>query len=212
MQSFLTNDLIKLLLSLVAGILLGIEREYKFKSAGIRTIPLITVGSTLFTILSVYIGSPNSSDRIASNIITGIGFIGAGVIFKNDLSINGLTTAAAIWIAAATGMAIGNGHFLLAFSTVGISLSALILLSFAQDKLNSLHQIRIYKLSFQLDKISNEDLEAVFKKFKINYRKLREFRNTIEATNVYELSGNKEKLDNMNEYLMSLHLIDSFAY
>lgn len=208
----MTTELLKLFLSLLAGILLGIEREYKYKSAGIRTIPLICVGSTLFTILSLYIGNPGNPDRIASNIITGIGFIGAGVIFKNEMNVNGLTTAATIWIAAAIGMAIGNGHFGLAFASLATALIILLLLNFAQTSLNGFHQIRIYKLSFQLDKISITELEQVFKKFNISHKKFKEFRNATQATCVYELSGHIDQLDNMNEYLMSLQLIDSFAY
>jgi putative Mg2+ transporter-C (MgtC) family protein len=208
----MTDEMLKLFLSLLAGLMLGMEREYKYKSAGIRTIPLISVGSTLFTILSVYIGAPSSPDRIASNILTGVGFIGAGVIFKNDLNVNGLTTAATIWIAAAIGIAIGNGNYLLAFSSVSAALLVLLLLNQLQSVVNGYHQIRIYKLSFQLDKIGNDELEAVFRKFHIRHRKLREFRNASAATSVYQLSGRRQQLDNMNEHLMRFQLIDSFAY
>lgn len=208
----MNEDLLKLLLSLLAGILLGFEREYKFKAAGIRTIALISVGSTLFTILSYRIGSPENADRIASNVLTGIGFIGAGVIFKNDQSVNGLTTAATIWIAAAIGMALGSDRFILAFETLAIALSVLLLLQIVQEKLNGYHQIRVYKLSFQLDTISNTELEAIFRQFDIKYKKLKEFRSATEATSVYQLSGHGIKMDLMNEHLMALKLINSFAY
>lgn len=208
----MNEEILKLLLSLLVGVLIGLEREYKFKSAGIRTITLISVGSTLFTILSIKIGLPGSPDRIASNIITGIGFIGAGVIYKNNESVNGLTTAATIWIAAAIGMAIGNGDFVIAFTSLIFTLTVLVLLNFVPEKLNNFHQIRVYKLSFRLENANNKDLEDIFRKFNLKYRKLKEFRNSNEATSVYELKGHKNKLDTMNEYLMSLKLIDSFAY
>ena len=79
----------------VIGAIIGLEREFRSKPAGFRTMILICVGSCLYTILSKEIGN-GSADRIASNIVTGIGFIGAGVIFKEGISVNGLTTAALI--------------------------------------------------------------------------------------------------------------------
>ena len=80
-----------LLATLLCG-LIGVEREFRNKQAGLKTMIMIGLGATLFTILSIQIGS-NSQDRIASNIVTGIGFLGAGVIFKEDNRVNGLTTA-----------------------------------------------------------------------------------------------------------------------
>src|ERR1700760_4848757 len=93
--------IIRLFLSLLFGAVIGFEREYRSKAAGFRTITMITVGSTLFTINSYMLGAPGNPDRIASNIITGIGFIGAGVIFKDGFSVSGLTTASTIWASAA---------------------------------------------------------------------------------------------------------------
>ena len=97
----------------IIGAVIGIEREFRSKPAGFRTMIIICVGSCVYTILSHEV-SPNSPDRIASNIVTGIGFIGAGVIFKEGITVNGLTTAALIWITAALGMAIGYHNYPLA--------------------------------------------------------------------------------------------------
>lgn len=122
METFISNweniDIIKMLCSLFAGILLGIEREVKDKSAGFKTITIICLGSTLFTILSYKLGAGNSEDatRIASYVVSGIGFLGAGVIFKDGVNVSGLTTAGIIWIAAAIGMALGFGEFIIAFA------------------------------------------------------------------------------------------------
>lgn len=115
------TDLITMLISVLCGSLLGIEREYQNKSAGLRTIVLICLGSTVFTIISQRLGA--SDDRIAANIITGIGFIGAGVIFKEHFDVKGLTTAAVIWISAAIGMVIGIGDYQL-----GLILSVIVLI------------------------------------------------------------------------------------
>ena len=87
-------DIIKTLLSLIVGFILGYEREQKDKAAGLKTISIICLGSTLFTLLSYKMGVGQSEDstRIASYVVSGIGFLGAGVIFKDGFSINGLTS------------------------------------------------------------------------------------------------------------------------
>lgn len=109
------EDFIKIGLSLFAGLLLGIEREVKDKAAGFKTITIICLGSTLFTILSYKMGAGDSEDatRIASYVVSGIGFLGAGVIFKDGINVNGLTTAGIIWIASAIGMSLGFGEYLI---------------------------------------------------------------------------------------------------
>src|SRR5258705_7452785 len=106
------DDVIKIFLALVIGSIIGAEREFRNKSAGFRTIILITLGSTLFTILSYRIGMHSAPERIASNIVVGIGFLGAGVIFKTENRVSGLTTASAIWLAAALGMCVGSGYYI----------------------------------------------------------------------------------------------------
>ena len=104
-------DLYKALFALAAGIILGLERELKDKAAGLKTITVICLGSCLFTILSAKVGNEYTDGaRIASYVVSGIGFLGAGVIFRDGLNVSGLTTAGIIWIASAIGMAIGFGE------------------------------------------------------------------------------------------------------
>src|ERR1700744_1708962 len=102
----------KLVLAVVIGGALGAEREYRSKSAGFRTMTLICLGATLFTIVSELIGAKGAPERIAPNVVVGIGFVGAGVIFKGDShsKASGVTTAAMIWVTAALGMGIGAGY------------------------------------------------------------------------------------------------------
>src|SRR6476620_12383819 len=120
--------LLQLLMVIVIGGLIGAEREYHSKSAGFRTMILICLGSFLFTTFSIHI-SGSSSDRIASNIVTGIGFLGAGVIYKSDNRINGITTATTIWATAALGMAIADQAYLLVACSTVLVMSALMLLT-----------------------------------------------------------------------------------
>ena len=112
----------RLLTAALLGALLGFEREIKQKSAGLRTNILIAVGSALFTLMSYELAESAGADpgRVAAQIVTGIGFLGAGAIIRHGLSIRGLTTAASLWLVAAIGMASGAGYWQAALiATVG---------------------------------------------------------------------------------------------
>lgn len=117
--------LLQLLLAVFLGAFMGIEREYVGKAAGIRTFALVALGSCLFTTLSregfvLFLGQPGVSydpSRLAGNVVMGIGFLGAGLIIFRGIKIEGLTTAAGLWVAAAVGMAIGCRFYLIGFFT-----------------------------------------------------------------------------------------------
>ncbi|MEC5158650.1 MgtC/SapB family protein [Chryseobacterium sp. MP_3.2] len=115
-EHFELLDIYKAIIALIAGMILGFEREMKDKSAGLKTITVICLGSALFSIISYKLAGPGDPTRIASYIVSGIGFLGAGVIFKSGFNVYGLTTAGIIWIAAAIGMAIGFGEVYIAFT------------------------------------------------------------------------------------------------
>ncbi|CAA2142420.1 MgtC/SapB family protein [Hyphomicrobium sp. ghe19] len=105
---------IKLALCLALGIIIGVERELRNKPAGISTHCFVMAGACLFTFIST-VADPNSPARIAAQVVSGVGFLGAGMILKSENnSIRNLTTAAAIWFAAAIGMAIGIGWYAIA--------------------------------------------------------------------------------------------------
>lgn len=105
---------IKLALCLVLGAVIGVEREMRNKPAGISTHCFVMAGACLFTFISA-VADPNSPARIAAQVVSGVGFLGAGMILKSENnSIKNLTTAAAIWFAAAIGMAIGIGWYAIA--------------------------------------------------------------------------------------------------
>jgi putative Mg2+ transporter-C (MgtC) family protein len=107
-----SEDIIKLLLAVLIGGLIGAEREYRDKAAGFRTMIFICVGSTLFTMYSLKLAKNTDPERIAAQIVTGVGFLGAGIILRDTGGrVAGLTTAAMIWIAAALGMGIGGAEY-----------------------------------------------------------------------------------------------------
>lgn len=121
----------RLLLSAVLGAAIGFERELRQKSAGLRTNILIAVGSTLFTLMSINMADTPGSDatRIAAQIVTGIGFLGAGAIMRTGSGVHGLTTAATVWVNAAVGVAVGGGEYHLALLATAVTLAALLVLS-----------------------------------------------------------------------------------
>ncbi len=115
------------LLAILLGGAVGLERELHGKPAGLRTNILICVGATLFTQLSMYVAGDNGDPgRIAAQIVTGVGFIGAGTILHARGSVTGLTTAATIWVVAAIGVAVGAGAI---FEAAGVTLLMILVLS-----------------------------------------------------------------------------------
>ncbi|MCK4335250.1 MAG: MgtC/SapB family protein [Candidatus Aenigmarchaeota archaeon] len=126
-----TEMVIKLIVSAVLGGLVGFEREIHRKPAGLRTHSLVCIGATLFTIMSVNIVGADPS-RIAAGIVMGIGFLGAGMIFKSEDRVRGLTTAAELWVLAAIGLAIGLGFYFAALITTLIIIFILIPLKYME--------------------------------------------------------------------------------
>jgi putative Mg2+ transporter-C (MgtC) family protein len=129
----------KLALAALLGALIGAERDLHGRPAGLRTTLLIAVGSCLFAILSRegFADAQGTQDptRIASIVVQGIGFLGAGVLLKGDGKIVGLTTAAAIWLVAAVGLAVGAGRAALAIFATGFSLAMILLLEPLSERL-----------------------------------------------------------------------------
>lgn len=116
----------RLVIALILGSLIGLERELKHMPAGLRTHALVALGSSLFTVISLSFFDVSDSARIAAGVVTGIGFIGGGAIFRSEDRIKGLTTAADLWLAAAVGVAVGIGFFIPAVVTVVLAMLTLI--------------------------------------------------------------------------------------
>jgi putative Mg2+ transporter-C (MgtC) family protein len=133
-----------MLAALVVGLVLGAEREVRGHPAGIRTMALISVGSCLFTGLGLIPFSGRTVDptRIAAQIVTGVGFLGAGSILRQGQAVRGLTTAASIWVVASLGMAIGFGYYVLAAITTVVVLATLVGLKPIEDRFFSSRQYR----------------------------------------------------------------------
>src|SRR5678815_284776 len=128
---------LKLILAAILGGIIGIEREFRDKPAGLRTNILICVGSTLFMSISTMVAQLLGGDpmRIAAQIVTGIGFLGAGAVLHSHGFVMGLTTAATIWVVAGVGMALGAGMYGAAVAVTILAIATLYLLSFVEGRL-----------------------------------------------------------------------------
>ena len=137
-QIGVVNDTIgRLLLASVLGALIGLEREVSRKAAGVRTNLLICMGAAFFTLLSVVIaGESGNKGQVASNIVQGIGFLGAGLILHNRSRVSGLTSAASVWVVASIGMACGAGLYAAAIVAAIIVILSLQLVGFLERRAN----------------------------------------------------------------------------
>ncbi len=158
MEWHVSEEITRLLLAMILGGVIGMEREIRDKAAGFRTLILISAGACLFTMFSVQLAGDKDPARIAANIVTGIGFLGAGVIMRDGGQIKGLTTASTIWLVAALGMGVGSGN--LAFSVLATLVFLVVLWLFPWlERLMSLlvdvHTYRIKISSTQREDIDN---------------------------------------------------------
>jgi putative Mg2+ transporter-C (MgtC) family protein len=200
----------QVLFAFVIGAIIGLEREFRSKPAGFRTMILICVGSCLYTILSKE-AAIGSTDRIASNIVTGIGFIGAGVIFKEGISVNGLTTAALIWITAALGMAIGYHHYTIAVVVSAIVVVVLFILEPVQRLIERFHKVKDYRIrSANIGPAFKIELETFFKNSKVDFRCVKAAKDNFEAVYLYRISAPDRNYDKVEEFLIRHSEVKSF--
>jgi putative Mg2+ transporter-C (MgtC) family protein len=200
----------KLLVSLVLGAMLGAEREYKGRNIGFRTIILITLGSTLFTILSFILGKDTDPARIASNIVTGVGFLGAGAIFRDGASVRGMTTASLIWISAAIGMACGIGQYEFAIVVTLITLVILLGFTGVQKFIDRYNQEKVYKITITNDLVIKEDIEKIMRSYKLKPERLKQTKIDNDLQIEYEIRGSQSGHEDLIKYLTTASSIKYF--
>lgn len=161
----MTGDyLLRIGVAAIIGAAIGAEREYRDKAAGLRTIMLICIGSALFAVVGLELVGEDRGDpgRMASSIVSGVGFLGAGVIFRRGKQSTGITTAATIWCAAALGLAAGAGRFELALAVGGGILAVLWLLPPLERFIDHQRESKTYEVKTSLAAVTIEELHAVF--------------------------------------------------
>lgn len=199
------SGMLKLFVSLILGGIVGFERKRKGQIAGVRTFALISMGATLAMLLSIYIpqeylGVKNGDPgRIAAQVITGIGFLGAGAIIQMKGSVRGLTTAAGIWVIAAIGMAVGVGMILLALLATFFIFLILVFFEKYEHKVTMGWESKVIQVKIQGIIQSSEEYEKVFGKFKIHVSDIHlsfNYRENVTVVNFVILSrGDTDYLD-----------------
>jgi putative Mg2+ transporter-C (MgtC) family protein len=205
------NDILKLLVAILIGLLIGSEREYRSKPAGLRTLMLVTLGSCIFTILSLKIGTANP-DRLAANIITGIGFLGAGAIFKDENKINGLTTATTIWVCAALGMAAGAAYYLVAFAGTVLTLTVLSLLVFLENFIDSHGRTRDYRIVCAFNNQTLHHYEKLFRSCGMKIMPGPQLKTATTITGHWKLTGSKSAHEKLTALLLKDETIQELDF
>ena len=216
-QNFIVDSyILRMLLACFCGSIIGLERSRRQKDAGIRTHMIVALGSALIMIVSKYgfmdimhiEGIRADASRIASNVVTGVGFLGAGVIFVRDVSIKGLTTAAGIWTTAGVGLAIGAGEY-----ELGIAASIIMVVS----------QLILHRFFSKLENTANEftvvvsDTKDSVKNFKdklasmnISVAKCNITRNK-DSTLTLDVTVKKSRMISMDEIMLLIEQDDSIV-
>jgi putative Mg2+ transporter-C (MgtC) family protein len=205
------QEVFKICLSAVIGCMVGLEREIRRKPAGFRTLAIISVGATIFTICSYKLGFPDNEDRIAANIITGVGFLGAGVIYRNGFSVSGITTAATIWIAAALGMLIGIGEYGLTALSLVTSIIILSVMEYLQDYIDSRFQHRNYIITCR-GEFGHDQLKEEFAQYQLKVRNFKETRQDTQTSFEFDISGRETNLEQFNQWLKQNKEVFSFVW
>ena len=154
-SGIVASSITRLLLAAILGGIIGLEREFKHRAAGLRTNMFICFGAAMFTLLSERLaGVPSDAARIAAQIIPGIGFIGAGSIIHTRGMTSGLTTAATIFVVASVGMAAGGGLYLTAVFATALVLGSLFFLGYAEENFN----VKLLMTSYEVTGASVEEI------------------------------------------------------
>ncbi|MDK2980747.1 MAG: putative Mg2+ transporter-C (MgtC) family protein [Chloroflexota bacterium] len=195
----------RLLAALVLGGIIGAERERHKKPVGLRTLILISLGSAVFTILSLEMVGPDGANpgRVAAQVVTGIGFLGAGVILEERGRVVGLTTAATIWIAAAVGMAAGAGQYILAASTSLLVMIVLLLFTRIEDYLEISSEERTYEITAKTSWDKYKEIKALFKEHGLSISHTKQEKKGDKMVCTFEVLGTTKKHDKVVQKLLS---------
>lgn len=212
-EHFELLDIYKAIIAIVAGLILGFEREMKDKSAGLKTITVICLGSTLFSIMSYKLAGDGDPTRIASYIVSGIGFLGAGVIFKEGFTVYGLTTAGVIWIAAAIGMAIGFGEVYIAFTFLISAILIINITKYITKHFLPQHHTKILILQLSAENYSSK--AAIISAIKSISKEVSEIALEKKDDNILitlDLHISNKEIINLEAYLVGNRDLEYFSY
>lgn len=210
--------LLRLVIAIVLGTLVGIDREIHEHSAGMRTIALVTLGCALFTIISAYgfldlLGTLHLTldpTRIASYIVAGIGFLGAGTIFmsREGERIKGLTTAATIWVMAAVGIACGTGMLVEAAVTTALVMVVLVVFRFVEQLILPHKQANRQHIEIETEEVTGQLIAAIYETCADSHVAIEKLRiHTSSGSDFIEMSCQADSPSTLGKAVGSLHAI-----
>lgn len=199
-----TEDLFKLIAAVIIGGVIGAERERHNKAAGLRTMILICVGSAMFTVFSINMaGAEFEPTRIAAQIISGIGFLGAGVILREGGRITGLTTAATIWLSAALGMGIGSGEYVLVAVAALVITIVLWFFPKFEERLSIPTEVRTYAITVHNSWDKFKELKGLFKEYGLVINSTKQAKHGSNMVCTFEVYGSTKKHDRAVQKLLA---------
>jgi putative Mg2+ transporter-C (MgtC) family protein len=202
---------LRLAIVITIGGLIGVERELKTEAAGFRTIMLICLGSFLFTTFSIAL-SPNTPDRIASNIVTGIGFLGAGVIFRGQNKVSGLTTAATIWVTAALGMGVAMGYYKLVLMGAALVMGLLFLLVPLKRWIDRINQYRTYKITTVYHAHILLRFEDLLRSYHLHFRRDIQYKEGENIIISWVVRGKEKDHELFIQHILQLEEVQRFEF
>lgn len=199
------QDVYRLLVAAGVGGLVGLEREFHDKPAGFRTNMLIAIGAALFTMFSRKMAGDGTADqtRIAAQIVTGVGFLGAGVILRDRLTVYGITTAATIWAVASLGMGIGAGYVGLSLVATAVILVVLMLLDRLEKAIDSLRRAHHYTIMFESSEAAAAEVDMILNQAGLRIRSTRSHKAGELTTLDLQVVGNRRGHSAASQQLMA---------
>lgn len=210
--SMVVADIVRVGAALVAGALIGLERELRDKSAGFRTMIFICVGSAVFTILSENLAGDGDRSRIAAYVVSGIGFLGAGAILRDGLRVAGLTTAATIWLTAAIGMTMGGGQFLFGALITFAALLVLWMFPPLEHAIDRIMEENIYEVVIPVDLNKLDAIQSALKQMKLKVLFHRHYKKGGEMICKWGLLGLPQAHEKFINYLVADTDVKEFTY
>ena len=205
-------DIIRIGAALVAGSLIGLERELRDKAAGFRTMIFICVGSALFTILSENLAPDGDTSRIAATIVSGVGFLGAGAILRDGLRVAGLNTAATIWLTAAIGMTFGSGEFIFGAMITAAAMLVLWFFPTLERAIDHLIEENTYEIILPVDFKKLESIQATLKYMGLKVIFHRHYKKSGDMICKWIVLGSPQAQEKFIHYLIADNEIKEFSY
>lgn len=206
------EDLLKVLGAAAIGAAIGMEREFRDKAAGFRTLIFICVGAALFTLFSAKLAGEKDPTRIAAQIVTGVGFLGAGVILREGGRVMGLTTAAAIWITAALGMGMAGGQYILSAAVTVVVLVVLWTFQYLERWIDNLRDLRTYEITIRNKAEKFKELEVQFENAGLRILGRRQTKKAGDMICKWETTGTPNNHDKLVRKLLADDDVKEFHF